>query len=311
MTNDIDLWVEKYRPKVIDDCILTERVKKQLKGFIKKKNVPNLLFTAGPGCGKTTLARAIVRELGAEQLFIDCSTDNGKQMIHDMIVPFASTLSMGNQDVKKFIICDESDGLTVQAQRSLRPIIEQYAATTRFIFTGNYPERFIDALKSRCAQIDMSIRKDDKLQLCRAFYQRCEMILKENNIECDMKVLGMFIMKRFPDYRKIINELQSYSSAYSKIDSGILTAATDQIASVIYPILKEKKFDECRKWVAETINSPDDIFSSLYKNLDEYIDKKKQPDVILALAQYQEYASHVVNQQINLMACFTEIMLVL
>ena len=311
MSNDTALWVEKYRPRVIDDCILTERVKKQLKGFIKKKHVPNLLFTAGPGCGKTTLARAIVRELGAEQLFIDCSTDNGKQMIHDMIVPFASTISMGNQDVSKFIICDESDGLTVQAQRSLRPIIEQYAATTRFIFTGNYPERFIDALKSRCSQIDLSITKEDKPYLCKEFYKRCENILNENNIEFDMKTLGMFIIKHFPDYRKIINELQSYSSAYNKIDSGILTVASDQIASSIYPILKEKKFDECRKWVAENINSPDDIFSSLYKNLDEYIDKKKQPDVILIIAQYQEYSSHVVNQQINLMACFVEIMSVL
>ena len=302
-----ELWVEKYRPQTIDDCIITDRVRKQLKGFIAKKSIPNLLFVAGPGCGKTTLARAIVRELGAEQLFIDCSTDSGKSAINNMVDPFASTISMGASDVPKFIICDEADGLLKATQKSFRQKIEQYK-TSRFIFTGNYSEQFIDALKSRLSEIDLSITKEDKPQLCRQFYERCVKILNENNVEYDREALAMFIFKLFPDYRKIINELQSYSAGGNKVDAGILTVSTDTIASALYPILMEKKFEECRKWIAETTNSADDIFASLYKAMPDYIDKKKQPELILIIAQYQEYAARIVNQQINLMACCVEIM---
>lgn len=307
------LWFEKYRPKKIDDCILTDNMTKTFKGFIKKKEVPNLMLTGTQGSGKTTLGRVIVNELGAEMLYIDCSTDNGKAMIQEMIVPYASTISIENNEVPKIILADECDYLTNQAQASLRPIIERYSLTTRFIFTGNYAERIIPALKSRCACFDFSITKEDKPHLMMNFFKRCEYILQDNDVEYDKKVLMTFISKVFPDFRRTINELQSYAIGHGKIDEGILTIGlSNTIADEIYPLLKEKKFDATRKWVAESVNSPEDVFASLYSRMNDYVTaKEKQPELILILAQYQDYATRVVNQNINLMACFTEMMNVL
>ena len=306
--SDHILWVEQYRPKTIDDCIIPPKIKKTLKGFVAKRQIPNIIFTGTQGTGKTTCAKAIVRELGAESLFIDCSTDSGKAMIAEMVVPFASTVSIVNQDVPKFIICDESDGLTPDAMRSLRAPIERHSSNARFIFTGNYAEKFIPAIKSRCTHFDMFISKEDKIHMQAEFYKRCENILKENDVTFDQKSLIMFIAKLFPDFRKIINELQSYASSDGKIDAGILTISSDEISSALFPILKEKDFDACRKWVAETTSSPDDIFSSLYKNMKDYVKPEIQPELILILAQYQDYATRVANQSINLMACFIEMM---
>lgn len=302
------LWVERYRPMTIDECVIPEKLRRTLKGFISSGELPNLMFTGTQGTGKTTLAKAIVRELGAESIFIDASTDNGKMMIQEQIVPFASTVSIMNPDAPKFVICDECDYLTPSAQASLRPIIEKYSATTRFIFTGNYPQRLIPALKSRCTHFDMSITKTDKMELVKTFFDRCKMILDENNVDFNSKVLGKFIMKHFPDFRKVINELQSYSSGGEGIDEGILTISAGSIADSLYPLIKEKDFEGCRQWLAESVNSPDDIFSSLYSSMFEHVEAQNQPELILILAQYQDSASRVSNQEINLMACFVEMM---
>ena len=307
------LWFEKYRPKKIEDCVLSDKMLKTFKGFIKSKNVPNLMLTGIQGTGKTTLGKVIAKELGAELLYIDCSTDSGKSMIQEMIVPYASTISIENPDVPKFILCDEADYLTATAQASLRPIIERYSLTTRFIFTGNFAERIIPALKSRCACFDFSITKEDKPQLMTNFFKRCEYILQDNGVEYDKKVLMTFISKAFPDFRRIINELQSYSIGRGVIDEGILTIGlANTIADEVYPLLREHKFDVARKWVAESVNSPEDVFASLYNRMNDLVeDKKKHPELILILAQYQDYATRVANQNINLMACFTEMMNVL
>ena len=307
------LWFEKYRPKKIEDCVLSDKMLKTFKGFIKSKNVPNLMLTGIQGTGKTTLGKVIAKELGAELLYIDCSTDSGKSMIQEMIVPYASTISIENPDVPKFILCDEADYLTSTAQASLRPIIERYSLTTRFIFTGNFSERIIQALKSRCACFDFSITKEDKPQLMTNFFKRCEYILQDNGVEYDKKVLMTFISKAFPDFRRIINELQSYSIGRGVIDEGILTIGlANTIADEVYPLLKEHKFDMARKWVAESVHSPEDVFASLYNRMNDHVtQKEKQPELILIIAQYQDYATRVANQNINLMACFTEMMNVL
>ena len=303
------LWFEKYRPKKIEDCILTDNMKKTFKGFLKKKDVPNLKLTGSQGTGKTTLGKVIAKELDAELLYIDCSTDNGKAMIQEMIVPFASTVSIVNPEVPKFVLADECDYLSANAMASLRPIIEKYSLTTRFIFTGNYAERIIPALKSRCACFDFSISKEEKPNLMMNFFKRCEYILKDNNIEYDVKVLMTFISKVFPDFRRTINELQSYSIGHGKIDEGILTLGlSNTIADEVYPLLKEHKFDATRKWVAESVNSPEDVFSSMYNRMNDYVSKESQPELILILALYQDFATRVANQNINLMACFTEMM---
>lgn len=210
------------------------------------------------------------------------------------------------------LITHNCDYLSANAMASLRPVIEKYSLTTRFIFTGNYAERIIPALKSRCSCFDFSINKEDKPELMDSFLKRCEYILNDNNVPFNRKTLMILISKVFPDFRRIINELQSYSIGNQEIDEGILSVGlSNTIADELYPILNEKKFDSARKWVSETVDSPEDIFSSLYSRLNDYVPKAKQPEIILILAQYQDYSTRVVNQSINLMACFVEIMNVL
>ncbi len=307
---ELNLWFEKYRPKKLDDCILTKKMKDIFQGYVDKKEMPNLMLTGFQGTGKTTLAKVLVNELGADSLFIDCSTESGKQMIQDQVVPFASTISMGDQDIPKIIICDESDGLLPAAQKSLRPVVEKYAINTRFIFTGNYAEKLIPALKSRCACFDFTVGdKKEKSEMMGAVYKRCKYILDDNNIEYNKKSLQLFIAKWYPDFRRIINELQSYSTGYGIIDEGILSSATNEdIADQIYPLILSQDFKKCKEWITNSVDSPEDIFAGLYSRMNDYVKPEMQPQFIILLAQYQEYSSHVMNQQINTMALFTELM---
>ena len=309
MSEDISLWFEKYRPSCLEECILPKAMMKIFKGYVEKKEMPNLMLTGFQGTGKTTLAKVMVKELNADSMFIDCSTDNGKAMIETQVVPFASTMSLGNQEVPKIIICDESDGLSAASMRSFRPIMEKYALTTRFIFTANYPEKIIPALKSRCACFDFSQKKTEKPQMMAAIMKRCKHILDDNKIKYDAKILGMFIAKWHPDFRRILNELQSYATGNGAIDEGILTAGTkNDIADQLYPLILAKEFTKCKQWVADSIDSPEDIFAALYNRMNDYVKPEFQSECIIQLAAYQEYSSHVMNQQINTMALLVELM---
>lgn len=309
MSEDISLWFEKYRPSCLEECILPKAMMKIFKGYVEKKEMPNLMLTGFQGTGKTTLAKVMVKELNADSMFVDCSTDNGKAMIETQVVPFASTMSLGNQESVKIIICDEADGLSAAAQKSFRPIIEKYALTTRFIFTANYPEKIIPALKSRCACFDFSQKKTEKPQMMAATMKRCKQILDDNKIKYDAKVLGMFIAKWHPDFRRILNELQSYATGNGAIDEGILTAGTkNDIADQLYPLILASEFTKCKQWVADSIDSPEDIFAALYNRMNDYVKPEHQSECIIQLAAYQEYSSHVMNQQINTMALLVELM---
>lgn len=458
---DHSLWVEKYRPKTLEECVLPERVRTVVQSYVDKKDVPNLLFYGSAGTSKTTLAKALVNELGAEMLFIDASSDNGKQMITNSIVPFASTVSVMNQDVPKIILMDECldenetvrvgtvgsykdvplkdlpknevfpvvsfnmvtqtlendtayvsvdkedevyeieledgtkiiangkhpficeengvatrirvedgllgknvftahslaaiptknkeyltvlgvtkldktarvmditvtknhtfittngiissncDGLTFPAQQSLRPTIEQYSKNTRFIFTLNYPTKIIPAIKSRCVVFDFNVGKAEKPSLMAQFLNRVIAILEKEGItNYNKKVLALYIAKNFPDYRKIVNELQSFVSAYDNLDEGILTFGTDDIAGVLYPMIAKKEFEQMRKWILESSYSADDIFTALYTSMPLFVDEKgMQANYILILAKYQYQQGFVANQTLNLVACLTEMMI--
>ena len=307
--NDVNLWFEKYRPSSLDECILPKTMMKIFQGYIDKNEMPNLMLTGFQGTGKTTLAKVMVSSLKADSMFIDCSTDNGKAMIETQVVPFASTMSLGNQGAVKIIICDEADGLSAAAQKSFRPIIEKYALTTRFIFTANYPEKIIPALKSRCACFDFSQKKAEKPQMMVAIFKRCKHILDDNGIKYDPKVLKLFISKWHPDFRRILNELQSYATGYGEINEGILSAGTNSdIADQLYPLILAADFKKCKQWVADSIDSPEDVFSALYSRMNDYVKPERQAECIVQLALYQEYSSHVMNQQINTMALLVELM---
>lgn len=307
-----ELWVEQYRPKTIEECILPKRIKDIFKGYIEKKEIPNLILSGSQGLGKTSVARAIINELGAEYLFVDASSDNGKAMLETTLEPFAQTISMVNMSVPKIALLDEADGLTLNVQRAFRPFIEAYNKSTRFIFTCNFPERIIKPIKSRCACFDFTITNADKSDIFKQFVYRCKNILDENNVTYDERILAMFVAKHFPDFRRVINELQSYASAHNVIDEGIMSAGFENdIADNLYPLIKSCKFNDVRKWIGETVSSPEDIFNSLYKRMNDYVPKEKQPELVLKLAEYQFYSSSVMNQNINLMALMTELMSIL
>jgi len=207
------------------------------------------------------------------------------------------------------LVTSNCDGLSAAAQKSFRPVIEKYALTTRFIFTANYPEKIIPALKSRCACFDFTQKKSEKPQMMAAINKRCVHILKDNGIAFDKKVLMLFIAKWYPDFRRILNELQSYATGYGEINEGILSASTgSDIADQIYPMLLANDFRKCKQWVADSIDSPEDIFAALYAKLGDYVKPDRQPECIIQLAQYQEWSGRVMNQQINTMALFVEMM---
>jgi DNA polymerase III delta prime subunit len=301
---DAFLFVEKFRPGKIEDCILPKAIKEQVKEFTSTGQIPHLLLSGGAGTGKTTLGRAIVNEIGADLLFMNFSNENGIDTIRNKIVQFASTASFeGNL---KVIIGDESDYLTPAAQASLRGIMEEFHKTTRFILTCNFKNRIIDPIHSRCTFIDYKIPEAEKKDLLAQMMKRCVEILRSENIEFEPKAIATLVQKNFPDFRKTLNELQRYST-YGKIDSGVLvteaTSYDDLVAS-----MKAKKFAEVRKWIGKNSDiDPAQLFRYFYDNL-EMFDGPSMLEAIFILGEAQKAAAIVVDQEINNMQCVSELM---
>lgn len=304
-TSDTFLWVEKYRPRLIEDCILPKEIKSQVKEFVSNGQVPHLLLAGGAGTGKTTLGRAIVNEVGADLLFMNFSNENGVDTIRNKIVQFASTASFeGNL---KIVIGDEADYLTPNAQASLRGIMEEFHKTTRFILTCNFKNRIIDPIHSRCTFIDYKIPEQEKKDLMALMMRRAVGILKSEGIEYDAKAIASLVQKYFPDFRKTLNELQRYST-YGKIDSGILVADATSYDELVAS-MKDKKFADVRKWIARNSDiDSEQLYRYFYDNAGTLFEGKTIPNAILVLAQYQHYASMVVDQEINNIACMIELM---
>lgn len=301
------LFVEKYRPSTIDECVLPQSLKNTFKQYINSGELPNFLFCGGPGVGKTTVAKALCNEVGAEYLFINGSEESGIDVLRGKIKNFASTVSL--TDAKKVVILDEADYLNPNSfQPALRGFIEEFSNNCRFIFTCNFKNRIIEPLHSRCAVIDFKIDGDDKQKIAATFLKRLVGILEREGIEYETKVVAELIMKHFPDYRRILNEIQRYSVS-GKIDAGILVNLSEESYVDLFKQMKSKNFTEVRKWVAKNSDvDSSELFRTLYDKGGNYLDQTSLPQLVLILADYQYKAAFVADAEINTMAALTEIM---
>ena len=303
------IWVEKYRPQTIEDCILPDNIKKTFKDFLNKGEIPNMLLAGPPGVGKTTVAKALCNELGVDFYVINGS-DEGRFLdtVRNNAKNFASTVSLSSEAKHKVIIIDEADNTGNDVQLLLRAFIEEFAGNCRFIFTCNYKNKILEPLHSRCAVVDFSIRGKEKQQIAANFFQRLNFILEQERIETDKKVLIELINKHFPDWRRILNECQRYSVS-GKIDSGILAAFSDVAVNDLIKNLKEKNFPNVRKWVNTNMdNDTSVLFRRIYDSLFESLVPNTIPAAVLVIAKYQYQMAFVADQEINMLACLTEIM---
>ena len=304
------LWVEKYRPKKIQDCILSEDLKQTFIEFVKKKEIPNLLLSGTPGTGKTTVARALCEEIGVDYIIINGS-DEGRQIdtLRNKIKNFASTISLTKEANHKVVIIDEADYMNAESvQPALRNFIETFFNNCRFIFTCNFKSRIIEALHSRCTVIDFRITNGQKAKTAAQLMDRLSIILKDENIEFHKKVLAEVIQKHYPDFRRTINELQRYS-VRGKIDSGILFSLKEENYKDLIVKLKDKDFNGMRKWVSQNLDhGPTHLFKEIYELLYLHLEPKSIPQAVLIIAGYQYKAAFVADQEINMVACLTEIM---
>ena len=303
------LFVEKYRPQVIEDCILPDDTKKTFKEFVEKGEIPNLLLAGPPGIGKTTIAKALCNELGADYYVINGS-DEGRFLdtVRNQAKNFASTVSLTGSSKHKVIIIDEADNTGNDVQLLLRANIEAFYNNCRFIFTCNYKNKIIEPLHSRCAVIDFTIKGKQKAQLAGAFFKRLQTILDQEKIEYDPKVLAELVSKHFPDFRRVLNECQRYSTG-GKIDSAILASFSDISVNELLKNLKEKNFTEVRKWVVSNLdNDSGVILRRVYDALYDSVVPGSIPAAVLIIAKYQYQIAFVADQEINLLAALTEIM---
>jgi DNA polymerase III delta prime subunit len=308
MSSDF-LWVESWRPKTIDDCILPDETKRTFNEFVKKGEIPNLLLSGPPGIGKTTIAKALCNELGADFYVINGS-DEGRFLdtVRNQAKNFASTVSLTESSKHKVIIIDEADNTGNDVQLLLRANIEAFYNNCRFIFTCNYKNKIIEPLHSRCACIDFTIKGKERAKLAGSFFKRLQNILDSENIEYDQKVLVEIVSKHFPDFRRVINECQRYSVG-GKIDTGILATFVDISVNELLKNLKEKNFPEVRKWVVSNLdNDTHIILRRVYDSLYEVLDGPSIAAAVIIIAKYQYQSAFVADQEINLLAALTEIM---
>ena len=301
------LWVEKYRPTTVDDCILPSELKTTFSEFVKDKHIPNLILSGGPGIGKTTIAKAMLDEIGSTSMMINGSEESGIDVLRTKIKNFASTVSL--EGGRKYIILDEADYLNPQStQPALRGFMEEFHKNCGFILTCNYKNRLIEPLHSRCSVIDFVITKAQKPDLARTFFDRIKKILQKENIKYDSKVVAELLNKYFPDWRRVLNELQRYSIS-GQIDSGILVNLSEVSINELMQALKNKEFTTVRKWIVHNLdNDPIRIYRLIYDSLYDCLDHSTIPHAVLVLAEYSYKSAFVADQEINMLACMTELM---
>jgi DNA polymerase III delta prime subunit len=303
------LWVAKYAPKTIEECILPESTKKTFQEFLNKGEIPNMLLAGPPGIGKTTVAKALCNELGVDVYVINGS-DEGRFLdtVRNNAKNFASTVSLSSDAKHKVVIIDEADNTGNDVQLLLRAFVEEFAGNCRFIFTCNYKNKIIEPLHSRCAVIDFGIKGKEKASLAGSFFKRLQNILDEERVQYDPKVLAELINKHFPDWRRVLNECQRYSVS-GKIDSGILATFSDVSVNELVKSLKDKNFTEVRKWVVGNLdNDASSLLRRIYDTAYDCLTPATIPAAVLVIAKYQYQCAFVADQEINLLAALTEIM---
>ena len=300
------LWTEKYRPQTVEDCILPDRLKKPFQEYVNQKEIPNLLLSGGAGVGKTTIAKAMCNEIGCDFMVINGSDESGIDTFRTKIKNYASSMSLSGG--RKVIIIDEADYLNPNStQPALRNAIEEFASNCSFIFTCNYKNRIIDPLHSRCAVIDFGLKNGEKAKMAAAFFKRIQTILQSESVDADDKVLAELVKKHFPDFRRVLNELQRYSQ-FGKIDTGILTQIADVSIDELSKNIAAKDFGAIRKWVASHEIDNTTLFRKLYDTLYDTLKPQSIPQAVIILADYQYKAAFVADQEINTVACLTELM---
>ena len=302
------LWVEKYRPKTIEDCILPETIKTTLRDVVSQNKIPNMMFTGTSGIGKTTAARAICNETQADYLIINGS-DEGRMIdtLRIKLTQFCSTISLSGS--RKVVIIDEADYMNADSvQPAMRNFTERFADNCSFIFTCNYKNRIIEPIHSRCAVIDFSLKNGEKQMIAARFMKRVESILAADSIDYDKEVIATLVLKHFPDFRRVLNELQRYSTS-GEINSGVLANIKEMNLKELIDSLREKNFSKMRQWVVANVdNDPATVYRKIYDELYNVIEKGSIPQAVLTIAEYQHKSAFVADKEINLVACLVELM---
>ena len=304
---DTFLWVEQYRPKTVDDCILPQTLKNTFIKFVEQGNVPNVILSGGPGVGKTTIAKAVLDEIGATYMMINGSEESGIDVLRTKIKNFASTVSL--EGGRKYLILDEADYLNPQStQPALRGFMEEFHKNCGFILTCNYKNRLVEPLHSRCSVVDFTIPTSEKPKLAAEFMERVIEILNIENVKYDKMAIAEVINKHFPDWRRVLNELQRYSSSGS-IDAGILVDIAEINIKELMHSMKNKEFTNVRRWVVDNLDMDHvRLYRSIYDSLYTFLDHSSIPHAVVILAEYQYKAAFSADQEINLLACLTELM---
>ena len=304
------LWVERYRPANVRECILPENTSQMFEGFVDQGEIPNLLLAGPAGIGKTTIAKALCNELEAD-FFVINGSDEGRFLdtVRNQAKSFAASVSLTSKAKHKIIIIDEADNCTPDVQMLLRGNIEEFQNACRFIFTCNYKNRIIDPIHSRCSVVDFNVKGKERAQMAASFFDRVKTILDVNKIEYEKKVVALIIQKYFPDFRRTLNELQKYSSK-GKIDTGILASGADLAVGDLVTYLKKREFTNMKKWVVQNLdNEPQIIMRKVYDTMYTYMKPKSIPEAVLIIGEYQYKANFVMDQEINLVAFMTELMM--
>jgi DNA polymerase III delta prime subunit len=307
MTKELFLWVEKYRPRTIDDCVLTKELKDTFKSIISSGKIPNMILSGSPGCGKTTVARALCNELNAEFMFINGSDESGIDVLRTKIRSFASSMSMTNS--QKVVILDEADYLNPQStQPALRGFIEEFSSNCSFIMTCNFKNKIIEPLHSRTTVIDFTIPNSQKKDLAKDVFVRVKKILKKENIEHDDKVLSQVLLKFFPDIRRLLGELQRFANTHGKITEGILSANLSLDVGTLFKVLKSRNYADMRQWVVENLsNDPSLLYRQIYDSCWKHLKPESLPQMVLLVADYQYKSAFAVDPEVCLLAFLTEV----